>query len=96
MDSGATPNVMCFELSERLRLQSDQTKKVLTFAIGHKSDVLRKMTDIPVLFGMLEEKIGFFILQNVPFEIISESPVLRRFGGLLDFKTEKMRLEYRC
>lgn len=60
-----------------------------------KSGVHGKLTDVPVFLEHLETQIGFVLLQNVPFDLVVGRPTLKRLGGVLDFRSEEARWDYR-
>lgn len=95
MDSGATPNVVSPRVVERLSLIPQATNKVLTVANGEKSGVKGKLQDVPVSFDGMTAGLDFVVLENLPFDIVIGRPTLKRLGGVLDFKAEEVRLDYR-
>lgn len=94
LDTGATPNVMSLQLAKQLGLQLQETKKVVTVANGSRSGVLGKVNCIPVLFESLQVYMDFVVLENVPFDVVIGRPTLKRLGAVLDFRTEKVCLDY--
>lgn len=38
----------------------------------------------------------FIVLGNVPFDLVIGRPTLKRLGGVLDFRAEEVRFQYRA
>lgn len=66
---------------------------MVTVANGKKSDVLGKVMDGPVIIEQCEARIDFVMLQDVPFDPVVGCPNLKRFGGVLHFRSEEVFLD---
>lgn len=71
-----------------------KTSKVVTVATGAKSSAKGKLAKVPVLFDNLEAEIDFIIMENIPFSFIVGRSTLKRLGGVLDYKAEKVSMDY--
>lgn len=95
MNSDATPNVLSLSIVKRLLLSPEHTEKVVFVADGSRSLVKEKVAAISMSFARLEMEMDFVIMRNVPFDFIIGRPTLKCLGGVLDFKCEEVRLDYR-
>lgn len=95
MHFGATPNVLSPVVSKHLSMDLEHMKKVVTVADGCKSLVKWQIVKKPVSLDALEVKMDFIVMQNVPFDLFTDRPTLKRMGDVLGFKTEEVRFDYR-
>lgn len=87
-------NVISPQLVRCLTLKKEETTKVVTLMNCKKSGVIGKVTNVLVFFEQLEARMEFFVLENVPFDLVIGRPTMKRFGGVLDFRAEEVRLDY--
>lgn len=67
----------------------------MTVANGSRSSVIGKLLDVPVFFEKFHVIIDFVVLKNVLFGLVMRQPTLKWLGGILDFKSEEVRLDYK-
>lgn len=92
LDTGATPNFVSLYLAERLKLNSERKNKLVTDANGSISKVIGKVFRVAVLFGEIKARIEVVVLKDVPFDVVTGRPTLKRHGGVLDFRSKEVRL----
>lgn len=94
LDTGAILNVMSPQVVRKLSLKPEKISKVVTVAPGDKSSAIGKLSNVPLLFGNLQDEVDFIVLENIPFDIIIGRPTIKRLGGVLYFKAEEVRMNY--
>lgn len=65
---------------------------MVTMANGANSDGLGNVRDDPVSFRDLYALLEFVVLKNVPFDLVLGRPTLKRLEGVLEFRSEEVRL----
>lgn len=95
MDSGATPNALSPQLVKCLSLRPELMNNVVTVVNGNKSDVLGKAVNVSALFEQMEATMDFVVLLHIPFDLVTSHSSLKRLEGVLEFKGEEVRLDYR-
>lgn len=82
------------QLLKHLRAKLETTSKVVTVATGAENGILGMVRDLTGLFEDLEAQLDFTALKNVPFNLFFGRPILKRWGGVLDFRAKDLRLSF--
>lgn len=64
---------------------------MVTVATRARSRAIVKLSNIPSEFDHLQGKIYFIVLDNILFDIIIGCPTIKRFGGALNDKAERVQ-----
>lgn len=70
-------------------------KKILIVNNALRSGATNKIVQVPVQFGNFKAKIEFARLKGVPFDLFFGPQKRKRLGGVSDFHSEVVRLDYR-
>lgn len=78
MKSGATPNILSPQSVGKHLLHGTEPRKVVKVANVDRSDVLKKVMDVPVLFEELKSSSDFPVFQDVIFTTVIVRLTFRR------------------
>ena len=100
IDSGAAISLMTKTLADKLCKKGHKTKEAhsvnIKVANGSK-ETIRETITVPIkLEGQWTNEITFFILQNLPFDILIGNPTLYEWQAQMEWKTKTISLSQFC
>lgn len=97
IDSGAAINLITKELAKKLCSQGNKIERTeginIKVANGLK-EAIRETITIPLKLNEQEtQRVKFFILQNLPFDILIGNPTLYEWNAIMEWKTKTITLQ---
>lgn len=72
LETGATPNVTSPNLTKRLGLKCEKTKKIVTFSNGSRVGVVSKVLDVSALFDKKEVRLDFMVTSHSLWKLMRQ------------------------
>lgn len=94
MDSKATSNVLSSAVARCLSLDLERYTKTVTVVDGREPSVEGNMSKVPAMLDSIAVKMDFIVMQNVQFDLVIGRSTLKRLGGVVNFRTEVVFLDY--
>lgn len=74
----------------QLSLRCEKTRQVIKAFIRPKLEILKKFSNVSVLFEGVKAEVDFVVFMNIPFVVVKSTSISKVIEGVSGFESEKV------